>query len=168
MAEPFLAEIRIMGFDFAPSGWAACDGQLLPIDQNPALYQLLGTTFGGDGESTFALPDARGRTPIHADEHHDIGERGGEREHTLSSAETPAHAHAVAASSAATGGTSTPVGRFLGGASDMYHEPASPTPLSAATVEAAGGSQAHGNMQPFLALGFYIALDGVFPSQDQA
>jgi microcystin-dependent protein len=105
MAEPFLSEIRLMSFEFAPKGWALCNGQLLPINQNQALFSLLGTTFGGDGRVNFALPDLRGRTPIHVGNGHTLGELGGEQAHTLSIAELPTHTHVVAANSSATPGT---------------------------------------------------------------
>lgn len=164
MAEPFLSEIRVMSFVFAPRGWALCNGQLLPINQNQALFSLLGTTFGGDGRVNFALPDLRGRTPIHVGSGHTLGERGGEQAHTLSIAEIPTHTHVEAASSTATGGNANPTGRFLGGGNNVYHAPASLTSLHAGTVTNTGGSQAHLNMQPFLTLSFCIALQGIFPS----
>jgi microcystin-dependent protein len=164
MAEPFLSEIRIMSFGFAPRGWALCDGQLLPINQNQALFSLLGTTFGGDGRVNFALPDLRGRTPIHVGGGHTLGERGGEQAHTLSIQEIPTHTHVASASTTATGGNATPNGNVLGGANNAYHAPASLTALNPQTVTNVGGSQAHLNMQPFLALNFSIALQGIFPS----
>lgn len=164
MAEPFLSEIRIMSFEFAPKGWALCNGQLLPINQNQALFSLLGTTFGGDGRVNFALPDLRGRTPIHVGSGHTLGERGGEQAHTLSIAELPEHTHSVSASSSATGGNANPTGRVLGGGNNVYHAPGSLTAMHPATVANVGGSQAHLNMQPFLTLNFSIALQGIFPS----
>lgn len=164
MAEPFLAEIRIMSFSFPPKGWALCNGQLLPINQNQALFSLLGTTFGGDGRVNFALPDLRARAPIHVGSGHTLGERGGEQAHTLSISEIPTHTHVAAASSAATGGNASPTGRFLGGGNNVYHSPSSPTTLNAGTVANTGGSQAHLNMQPFLTLSYCIALQGIFPS----
>jgi len=166
MAEPFLSEIRIMSFEFAPKGWALCNGQLLPINQNQALFSLLGTTFGGDGRVNFALPDLRARTPIHVGSGHTLGERAGEQAHTLSIAETPQHLHQVNASTSATGGSVTANGNFLGGANNVYRSPAggSLTTLQPTTVSNAGGSQPHVNMQPFLTLTFCIALQGVFPS----
>jgi microcystin-dependent protein len=166
MAEPFLSEIRLMSFSFAPRGWAQCNGQLLPINQNQALFSLLGTTFGGDGRVNFGLPDLRGRTPIHVGSGHTLGERGGEQTHTVSVAELPEHTHVVAASSSATGGSATPNGNFLGGANNAYHAVAgaSPTAMRSDTVTNVGGSQAHLNMQPFLTLNFCIALQGIFPS----
>jgi microcystin-dependent protein len=164
MAEPFLAEIRIMSFSFAPKGWAMCNGQLLPINQNQALFSLLGTTFGGDGRVNFALPDLRARTPIHVGNGHTLGERGGEDAHTLTMSEMPAHPHPVMASSVASGGNNLPTNRFLGGAADAYAAPANLTTLRQGTITNTGGSQAHLNDQPFLTLTFCIALQGIFPS----
>ena len=164
MAEPFLSEIRLMSFVFAPKGWALCNGQLLPINQNQALFSLLGTTFGGDGRVNFALPDLRGRTPLHVGSGHTLGERGGEQAHTLSIAEVPQHTHTMAVSSSTTGGNANPTGRVLGGGNNVYHAPASLTSLNPASVANAGGSQAHLNMQPFLTISFCIALQGIFPS----
>ncbi len=164
MAEPFLSEIRLMSFGFAPKGWALCDGQLLPINQNQGLFSLLGTTFGGDGRVNFGLPDLRGRTPIHVGSGHTLGERGGEQAHTLSITEIPTHAHVVNASPAASGGNASPNGRYLGGANNAYRAPDGLVAMHPATVGTAGGSQAHLNMQPFLALNFSIALQGIFPS----
>jgi microcystin-dependent protein len=166
MSEPFLSEIRMMSFVFAPKGWALCNGQLLPINQNQPLFSLLGTTYGGDGRVNFALPDLRGRAPIHVGSGHTLGERGGEQAHTLSSAEMPQHIHAVSVSSSATGGNASPNGRFLGGANNAYHAAGSgtATTLRPDAVTNVGGSQAHLNMQPFLTLSFCIALQGIFPS----
>jgi microcystin-dependent protein len=164
MAEPFLSEIRIMSFVFAPKGWALCNGQLLPINQNQALFSLLGTTFGGDGRVNFALPDLRGRAPIHVGSGHTLGERGGEQAHTVSISELPQHIHAVAASTVSTGGSDNPSGNFLGSANNVYAQPASLTTLNPGTIANTGGSQAHLNMQPFLTLSFCIALQGIFPS----
>src|SRR4051794_10110140 len=166
MAEPFLSEIRIMSFVFAPKGWALCDGQLLPINQNQALFSLLGTSFGGDGRVNFGLPDLRASVPIHVGSGHTLGERGGEQAHTVSIAELPAHTHSVGVSSTATGGNASPNGRFLGGANNAYHAAAGSTltTLRPDTVGNTGGSQAHLNMQPFLTLSFCIALQGIFPS----
>jgi microcystin-dependent protein len=168
MAEPFLSEIRIMSFDFAPKGWASCNGQLLPINQNQALFALLGTTFGGNGQTTFALPDLRGKTPMHFGNGHTLGQTGGEQAHTISNAEMPSHPHFVQASNTFTSppGVSNPSGNFLGGGNNLYHTPASLTAMSAGTVTNVGGSQAHLNMQPFLTLGFCIALQGIFPSRN--
>jgi microcystin-dependent protein len=164
MAEPFLSEIRIMSFSFAPKGWALCNGQLMPINQNQALFSLLGTTYGGDGRVNFGLPNLQARTPIHVGNGHTLGERGGEDAHTLSLQEMPAHTHLVAASSAPSGGNNSPAGRFLGGAADAYAAPSNLTPLRVGTITNTGGSQAHTNDQPYLVLSFCIALQGIFPS----
>ncbi len=164
MAEPFLSEIRIMSFGFPPKGWALCDGQLLPIMQNQALFSLLGTTFGGDGRVNFALPDLRGRNPMHVGSGHTLGERGGEQAHTLSISEIPTHTHVVKAASTAKGGVASMNGAFLGGGNNVYHAPANLTSLSPGSIANTGGSQAHLNMQPFLTLSFCIALQGIFPS----
>jgi microcystin-dependent protein len=165
MAEPFLSEIRIMSFGFPPKGWALCDGQLLPINQNQALFALLGTTFGGDGRVNFGLPDFRGRTPIHVGSGHTLGERGGEQAHTLSIAELPTHVHSARAS-AADGSQVVPGGALLARAApaDPYVAPATPVVMNPASVANVGGSQAHQNMQPYLTLSFCIALQGIFPS----
>jgi microcystin-dependent protein len=166
MAEPFLSEIRLMSFQFAPKGWALCNGQLLPINQNQALFSLLGTTFGGDGRVNFALPDLRGRVPIHEGAGHTLGERGGEQAHTLSVGELPAHTHAVNAAGAAAGGAVSPAGRVLGAVPNAYRSPAggSLVTMRPDSVTNTGGSQAHLNLQPYLTLSFCIALQGIFPS----
>jgi microcystin-dependent protein len=169
MAEPFLSEIRIMSFQFAPKGWALCDGQLLPINQNQALFALLGTTFGGDGRVNFALPDLRGRTPIHAGGGHTLGERGGEQAHTLSIAELPAHSHlSQGTNDNATQAAPVPNSATLGYAragNQMYGGPQNLVAMNPGMVASAGGGQAHPNMQPFLTLSFCIALQGIFPSR---
>ena len=154
-----------MSFNFAPKGWAMCNGQLLPINQNQALFSLLGTTFGGDGRVNFALPDLRGRVPIHVGSGHTLGERGGEQAHTLSIAELPTHTHVMNASSTAGDGPA-PGGALLapGAATQIYGTAANLTSLQPSTVANVGGSQAHLNMQPFLTLSFCIALQGIFPS----
>ena len=170
MAEPFLAEIRLMSFNFPPRGWALCNGQLLPINQNQALFSLLGTTFGGDGRVNFALPDYRGRTPIHVGNSHTLGERGGEQAHTLSIVELPTHLHLLRASGT-TGNSANP--NFGGTGHVLAQEPGNvysppfaggPAALAAGSVANVGGSQAHENMQPFLTISFCIALQGIFPS----
>jgi len=164
MAEPFLSEIRIMSFVFAPKGWALCNGQLLPINQNQALFSLLGTTFGGDGRVNFALPDYRGRVPIHVGSGHTLGERGGEQAHTLSIAELPTHTHVLNGTSN-NGNALIPAGNLLAqSATQLYAPPGSLQAMAAASVTNVGGSQAHLNMQPFLTLSFCIALQGIFPS----
>lgn len=167
MAEPFLSEIRIMSFVFAPKGWALCNGQLLPINQNQALFSLLGTTFGGDGRVNFALPDLRGRTPIHVGSGHTLGERGGEQAHTISIAELPTHTHVLNASSAAANAPVPfgPAGNILAqSVNPIYGPPNNLAAMNATSTTSVGGSQAHLNMQPFLTLSFCIALQGIFPS----
>ena len=165
MAEPFLSEIRIMSFEFAPKGWALCNGQLLPINQNQALFSLLGTTFGGDGRVNFALPDLRGRTPIHVGSGHTLGERGGEQAHTLSIAELPTHVHVLQGTNAAAT-TDTPANNVVLGQAtiDVYRTATNLAAMQAGMVANTGGSQAHLNMQPFLTLSFCVALQGIFPS----
>jgi len=165
MAEPFLSEIRIMSFGFPPKGWALCDGQLLPINQNQALFSLLGTTYGGDGRVNFGLPNLQGRTPIHMGSGHTLGERGGEQAHTLSISEIPTHVHTANGTSNA--GNVAPLANNLlaNTPSLIYNAPGNLTSLQPATLANVGGSQAHLNMQPFLVLNFSIALQGIFPSQ---
>ena len=167
MADPFLAEIRIMSFSFPPKGWALCDGQLLPINQNQALFSLLGTTYGGDGRVNFALPDLRSRVPIHEGNGHTLGERGGEQAHSLTSAELPTHIHTANASSSQ-GNSVVPTGAVLASPLNQTYRPQdnSLTGLIPGTVTNVGGSQAHQNMQPFLTVSFCIALQGIFPSQN--
>jgi microcystin-dependent protein len=165
MAEPFLSEIRIMSFGFPPKGWALCNGQLLPINQNQALFSLLGTTFGGDGRVNFALPDLRSRVPIHVGSGHTLGEKGGEQAHTLSISELPTHMHMLQATT--NDGTEVvATSAFLAKANNVYNTAASPTTLAPDSITNIGGSQAHLNMQPFLVLSFCIALQGIFPSQN--
>jgi microcystin-dependent protein len=163
MAEPFLSEIRIMSFVFAPKGWALCNGQLLPINQNQALFSLLGTTFGGDGRVNFGLPDLRGRTPIHVGSGHTLGEKGGEQAHTLSISELPQHVHTLNGVNT-DAATNDPTNAALATAAAIYHSASTLTALRAGSVTNVGGSQAHLNMQPFLTLSFCIALQGIFPS----
>jgi microcystin-dependent protein len=164
MAEPFLSEIRIMSFVFAPKGWALANGQLLPINQNQALFSLLGTTFGGDGRVNFALPDLRGRTPIHVGSGHTLGERGGEQAHTLTITELATHTHFAMATNnpATTDDASNAV--FAQAGLNAYAAAAGLVAMNAGMVTNTGGSQAHLNMQPFLTLNFCIALQGIFPS----
>ncbi|MGH7266812.1 MAG: phage tail protein [Candidatus Rokuibacteriota bacterium] len=164
MAEPFLAEIKIVSFNFPPKGWALCNGQLLPINQNQALFSLLGTTYGGDGRVTFALPNLQGRVPVHFGEGLIQGQADGEESHTLTQVEMPQHSHLWQATSA--GGTTAIPGndRLLGGFNNGYNAGASP--VSPPLVGTAGGSQPHNNMQPYLVLTVVIALQGVFPSRN--
>ena len=166
MSEPFLSEIRLMSFAFAPKGWALCNGQLLPINQNQALFSLLGTTYGGNGQTTFALPDLRGRLAAHVGDGRTLGEAGGEVAHTVIVSEMPSHTHAVV-------GTTAPVTTRLVGpgvalaestGSAAYSPPGSPVAMAANSRGTAGASQPHENRQPFLTLSFCIALQGIFPS----
>jgi microcystin-dependent protein len=164
MAEPFLSEIRIMSFGFPPKGWALCDGQLLPINQNQALFSLLGTTYGGDGRVNFGLPNLQGRAPMHMGSGHTLGERGGEQGHTLSISEIPTHTHSLQGSP--TNGNVAPgVNNVLAAALNVYAPATNLIALGPTSVANVGGSQAHLNMQPFLVLNFSIALQGIFPSQ---
>ncbi len=169
MSEPFLAEIKMVGFNFAPRGWALCDGQILPINQNQSLYSLLGTTYGGDGRTSFALPDLRSRTPMHEGSsngvNHRLGSKGGEETHTLAIQETPNHRHAVQATSA-DADTQDPANALPASAAlDAYKASGDQVHMNAQAVANAGGGQAHENMQPYLAVNFCIALRGLFPSR---
>lgn len=169
MAEPFLSEIKIVSFGFAPRGWAQANGQLLPINQNQALFSLLGTTFGGDGRVNFALPDFRGRVPIHVGSGHTLGEKAGAEAHTLNINELPQHTHSLNAVSQSdvSANTNNPTGGFFANSkpANLYsNSPDNLVGLAPASVTNIGGSQAHINMQPFLVLNFCIALQGIFPS----
>ncbi len=167
MAEPFLSEIRIMSFGFPPKGWATCDGQLLPINQNQALFSLLGTTYGGDGRVNFGLPNLQGRAPIHMGASHTLGERGGEQGHTLSISEIPAHVHVANATStaASTNNPTNTLGLAKSVGAAFYAAASNLVAMAPGELANVGGSQAHLNMQPFLVLNFSIALQGIFPSQ---
>jgi microcystin-dependent protein len=162
-----MGEIRIMSFIYPPVGWALCNGQLMPINQNQALFSLLGTTYGGDGRVNFALPDLRARTPMHMGSGHTLGERGGEQAHTLSIAELATHTHVLNGTSAAS--VNTPAATTLLGKSapqPVYGGATSLGAMDPRSISNVGGSQAHLNMQPFLTLSFCIALQGIFPSQN--
>ncbi|KQV86283.1 phage tail protein [Massilia sp. Root351] len=167
MAEPFLSEIRLMSFVFPPKGWALCNGQLLPINQNQALFSLLGTTFGGDGRTNFALPDLRGRVPAHVGPAITAGMQLGAESVTLTESHLPSHSHvskvgdSLASSSSPVGAIAARKGRL---GHDLYGAPGNLTTLSTTAGGAVGGGQAHSNMQPTLTLSFCIALQGIFPS----
>ncbi|WP_299866461.1 tail fiber protein [uncultured Hoeflea sp.] len=173
MSEPFLAEVRLLGFNFAPRGWAFCDGQILPINQNQSLYSLLGTTYGGDGRTSFALPDLRGRTPIHTGRSnggaaHTLGQKSGEETHTLQANEMPQHDHVLQASASDANAVNV-TGAVLArtASADSYRTDLTAlTSLGAGTVLNVGGGQAHENMQPYIAVNFCIALQGLFPSRN--
>lgn len=169
MAEPFLSEIRIMSFNYAPQGWALANGQLMPINQNQALFSLLGTTYGGDGRVNFALPDLRARVPMHEGGSHPLGERAGSPSVTLGQAQMPQHVHVVNASttqsSSTDGNVPTPssmLAKSVG--SNFYSSAANLTTLDPRAITTVGGSQPHENMSPYLVLTFCIALQGIFPS----
>ena len=169
MADPFVAEIRIFPFNFAPKGWAFCDGQLLPLSQNTALFSLLGTTYGGDGKSNFALPDMQGNAPMHPGQGpglslHDLGETGGSETVTLLESEIPSHSHGLRAS-AQDATTRIVAGQLTAtGTGVQLYGPQPPTvALNGSALTPAGGDQPHNNMQPYLTLNFCIALQGVFP-----
>lgn len=171
MADPFVAEIRIFPFNFAPKGWAWCDGQLLPLSQNTALFSLLGTTYGGNGKSNFALPDLQGRAPMHPGQGpglslHDLGETGGSETVTLLESEMPAHAHALRAHAIDLGELNAPAPNrslALSANATVYTAAANLTTMSPNALPPAGGDQPHNNLQPYLTFYFNIALQGVFP-----
>lgn len=171
MSSPFVAEIRIFPYTFSPTGWATCDGQLLPLSQNTALFSLLGTIYGGNGKSNFALPDLQGRAPMHPDQGpglslHDLGETGGSDNVTLLQSEIPSHNHALRADSLDPGEDRIPAGEFFARSTggNLYGDPAGNlVPMSPNALALAGGNQPHNNMMPYLTLRFCIALQGVFP-----
>jgi microcystin-dependent protein len=173
VAEPFFSEIKIMSFGFAPKGWALCNGQLLPINQNQALFSLLGTTYGGNGQTNFALPDLRGNVPLHEGGGHTLGEKGGEQAHTLTMSELPQHVHdfstntcVQSATANATAGSPTSNYWANSGRAAYSTGGVSLGAMSPLAITNVGGSQAHTNMQPYLVLNFCIALQGIFPSQN--
>jgi microcystin-dependent protein len=165
VSEPFTSEVRLFSFNFAPRGWAQCNGQILPISQNQALFSLLGATFGGDGVSTFGLPNLQGQTPLHLGNGYVRGQRVGEYAHTLQIAEMPAHNHNAFGSP---GNASQPVASnaMLATAANVYAAPTNTTPLQGTTIANAGSSAPHNNMQPYLTINFCIALSGIFPSRN--
>ncbi|HJU61867.1 MAG TPA: tail fiber protein [Candidatus Binatia bacterium] len=176
MADPFVAEIRIFPFNFAPKGWAFCDGQILPISQNTALFSLLGTTYGGDGKSTFALPDLQGSVPIHPGQGpglslYDLGQTGGTESVTLIQSEIPFHTHIVGRAFSGNGDTGSPVNNTWSsvpsgrGFLNTYHTGPPTAKMLATLIQPAGGGLPHTNMQPYLTLNFCIALQGVFPAR---
>ena len=171
MADPFVAEIRIFPFNFAPVGWAFCDGQILPLSQNTALFSLLGTTYGGDGKSNFALPDMQGNAPMHPGQGpglslHDLGETGGSETVSLLESEIPAHSHGMSVSSQL-GLENSPQSQMfaMGDGINLYAAPPALTGMSGSALAPAGGDQPHNNMQPYLTLNFCIALQGIFPQR---
>jgi microcystin-dependent protein len=169
MADPFVAEIRMFGFNFAPTGWAQCNGQLLPLSQNTALFSLLGTTYGGDGKSTFALPNLQGNVPLHPGQGqglslYDLGQQGGAQFITLLQSEIPIHTHTLSASEETVNETN-PTNFFFGAGETRYAAPANVTQAAFQALSIAGGSLPHNNMMPYLVVNFCIALQGVFPAR---
>ena len=165
MSEPFIGEIRMFSFNFPPRGWAFCNGQVLPINQNQALFSILGTTYGGNGQTTFALPNLQGRVPLHVGNGVDLGQATGEAAHTLIIQELPQHTHVPVSGGAAN--TPTPTNALPGQNTSQAFYSASPnTTMNPADVMPAGGSQPHDNMSPYLTLSFCIALQGIFPSRN--
>lgn len=165
MSDPFMGEIKLVAFSFAPKGWAFCSGQVLPINQNQALFALLGTTYGGDGQINFALPNLAGRTLIGYGNGPLLGEAGGEQTHTLTSQELPAHVHGVYATTHLTDNVWGP-GSLIAATNANAYAPQLNNAMNPATISNVGGSQPHANMQPYLVLNYIIALQGVFPSQN--
>ena len=172
MADPFVAEIRIFGFIFAPKGWAFCNGQILPLSQNTALFSLLGTTYGGDGKSNFALPDMQGNAPMHPGQGpglslHDLGETGGSDTVTLLESEIPSHSHSMMASNSDSISQSPSANLFAGGVGGItfYGAPPPQVQLSPNALTPAGGGQPHNNLMPYLTMNFCIALQGIFPQR---
>ena len=165
MGTPYLAEVKIMSFAFAPKGWAQCNGQLLPINQNQALFSLLGTQYGGNGQTNFALPNLRGRCVMHFGSGHSLGEAAGTESVTLTQSQLPQHQH-VAQAVTEVGDSPVFAGNFLAGLNNGYRAPSALIPILPDTVSSVGGSQPHENMSPFLVLNFCMALIGVFPSQN--
>ena len=163
MSTPYLAEIRVFSFNYAPRGWAMCNGQLLPINQNQALFSLLGTTYGGNGQTTFALPNLQGRSAIHFNASLPLGSKAGEETHALAVNEMPGHTHTVSGTSA-TADAATPVGNFWAAGNEIYSSTANAS-MSASALANAGSGQAHSNMQPYLVVNFSIALVGIYPSR---
>lgn len=164
MSQPYIGEIRMFAGNFAPAGWMFCEGQLLSIAENETLFQLIGTTYGGDGQSTFALPDMRSRIPLHQGNGFILAETGGVEEVTLTSSQIPAHSHAWVASSAPGTGPNPEASVLAASATDRVYSDTTGAALASSSVGAVGGSQPHSNMQPYLCVSFIISLFGIFPS----
>jgi microcystin-dependent protein len=166
MAEPFLSEIKIISFNFPPKGWAFCNGQLMAINQNQALFSLLGTTFGGNGQTNFALPNLQGCVPFHQGPGFTLGQRGGETAHTLSISEMPQHVHQAVGSSSTASSPSPSDNLCCQNGSSSYSSATADGAMNPACIANVGGSQAHNNMSPYLVLNFIIALQGIFPTRN--
>ena len=164
MTTPFVGEIKVVSFDFPPKSWALCNGQLLPINQNQALFSILGTTYGGNGQTNFALPNFQGRAPVHFGNGFNLGQISGEENHTLTNPEMPTHTHLISASSAAPDAGSMANNSWAAN-SGAYGSNVT-TVMNPASIVNQGGSQPHSNMQPYLVLNFIIALQGIFPSRN--
>jgi len=165
MAQPFLGEVKIISFNFPPKGWAFCNGQLLPINQNQALFSILGTTYGGNGQTSFALPDLRGKVPIHVGQGFIEGQAGGEVAHTLNMSEMPAHNHFVQGLTD-NANVAIPTNAYLASTNNLYTTAGNLTTTAPDSLTNFGGSQPHSNLQPYLVLNFVIALQGIFPSRN--
>jgi len=165
MGEPYLGEIKVISWNFPPKGWAFCNGQLLPINQNQALFAILGTTYGGDGRQTFALPNLQGRVPLHVGDGISLGQTGGELAHTLTIQELPSHTHPASGDSNAPT-LAAPANAFWASRTSNGYAAAGNAAMHPASLTVVGGSQPHNNLSPFLVLNFIIALQGIFPSQN--
>ncbi|MEA2371952.1 MAG: hypothetical protein QOH12_2346 [Solirubrobacteraceae bacterium] len=167
MGQSFIGEIRMFAGNFAPAGWMFCEGQLLPISENDALFNLIGTTYGGDGQSTFALPNLQGRVPVHQGNGFNLAQTGGAEGVTLTSAQMPAHTHSLLAVGDQPGTQTTPAGNLLAQSFNVtpFINDANTNPMNAGAVNTVGGSQPHTNFQPYLCIDFIISLFGIFPSQ---
>jgi microcystin-dependent protein len=165
MSEPFLSEIKVVSFNFAPKGWALANGQTLPINQNQALFSLLGTVYGGNGQTTFNLPNLRGQVPIHMGNGHDLGEKAGSSAVTVNIQQLPTHLHALMATNT-NANVANPANAELARVNNVYTTPSALTTMNPTSVTSVGGSQAHTNLMPYLVLNFIIALQGIFPSQN--
>jgi microcystin-dependent protein len=166
MSTPFLGEIKVISWNYAPKGWAFCNGQFLPINQNQALFSLLGTMYGGNGQTTFALPDLRGRVPVHVGSGFTQGQAGGQEFHTVTASEMPAHTHLISGSTNTSGATNVPTNNIFAPSNVATYHTAANTTLLPDEVTNVGGSQPHENRQPFLVVNYIIALQGIFPSQN--
>jgi len=164
MSQPYVGEVRMFAGNFAPAGWMFCEGQVLPISENDTLFNLIGTTDGGDGQFTFALPDLRGRIPLHQGNGYILAEAGGVESVTLTTNQLPVHSHAVRASSAAATAAAGPTGVLAAAKTALYGSDPPSRPMAANAVTVAGASQPHDNMAPYLALNFIISLFGIYPS----